>query len=423
MPFKKHGRQYDVVVLGATGYTGLMVAEHITTHFPTNCKWAIAGRSAQKLEGVVKKCQSLDPDRQPPHIEVCGLNDVELSTLARKSYWLFIITTVGPFAQYGEVAFKACAEAGTHYFDCTGESAWHKRMINRYERAAQASGAMMFPQAGVESAPSDLVTFALASTIKSESSAPTGDVVVSLHELHSLPSGGTLATVMSLFETFSFKEVSASHHPYSLSPVTNSKQAPKASLWSKLTGGYRIPGLGLLTTSVTAGTDAAVVWRSWGLFKKDPVLKQLEYGPNFTYREFTRASNMLTAAMAHYALIIGGILLAFCPPFRSLVRKFIYQPGEGPTREAAAKDYIEFRGVGTPDIQTGPKKLALCKASYSGSMYQLTAEFLGQGALVLLEEDTKLGGGIYTPACLANMGFLDRLSKSGFKVETQMVDA
>ncbi|KAI0166366.1 hypothetical protein GGR57DRAFT_23365 [Xylariaceae sp. FL1272] len=333
-----------------------------------------------------------------------------------------IITTVGPYAQYGEAAFKACAAAGTHYFDCTGESVWHKNMIKKYEREAQASGAMMFPQSGVESAPSDL-TFALTSTIKSELSAPTGDVVVSLHELHSAPSGGTLATVMGLFETFNFKEVAASHFPYSLSPIANSKQAPQASLWSKLTGSHRIPGLGLLTTSVTAGTDAAVVWRSWGIFKKEAALNQFEYGPNFTYREFTRARNMLTAAMAHYGLLIGGILLAFCPPFRSLVRRFVFQPGEGPSREAAAKDYIEFRGVGTADTPTEPKKRAICKASYSGSMYQLTAEFLGQGALVLLEEDMKLGGGIYTPACLANMGFIDRLSKSGFKVETQVVDA
>lgn len=158
-----------------------MVAEFITTQYPTNTKWAVAGRSAQKLEETVKACRSINPDRDPPQIEVCGLNDAELAVLAAKTFSL--ITTVGPYAKYGEHAFKACAEAGTHYVDCTGEAAWHAVMINKYGKAAKMSGACMFPQAGIESAPPDLITFALASAVRSKLSAPVSDVVVSLHQL------------------------------------------------------------------------------------------------------------------------------------------------------------------------------------------------------------------------------------------------
>ncbi|KAI1129626.1 hypothetical protein F5Y10DRAFT_276672 [Nemania abortiva] len=377
MPFKKHSRQYDVVVYGATGYTGLITAEFIATHFPTSTKWAVAGRSAQKLEGVVKTCQCLNPDRKPPQVEVCGLNDADLAALAKKTFVL--IATVGPYAKYGEYVFRACAEAGTHYFDCTGEAVWHAAMIKKYNETAKASGACMFPQSAVESAPPDLVTAALASVIKSELSAPVGDVVVSLHEIHSAPSGGTLATVLNLFETFSFKEVAESHKPYALSPIPNAKSAPKASIQSKLTGAYHIPNLGLQSTSLTAGTDTAVVHRTWGLLQQEPTLQKRAYGPNFTYREFMKTRNIVTAMITHYSLLVGGALLAFCPPFRNLLRRFIFQPGEGPSREDSAKDYIEYRGVATPDVQPASGKQALCRVWFHGSMYlQLCTKLFGQ---------------------------------------------
>ncbi|KAI8954567.1 hypothetical protein F4801DRAFT_587375 [Xylaria longipes] len=367
MPFKKHTRQYDVVVYGATGYTGLLTAEFIASHFPTDTKWAVAGRSAQKLEDVVKTCQSLNPDRKPPQVEVCGLDDADLAALAKKTF--AFIATVGPYAKHGEHAFKACAEVGTHYFDCTGEAVWHAAMIKKYQKAAKASGACMFPQSAVESAPSDLVTFALASLIKSELSAPVGDVVVSLHEIRSAPSGGTLATLIGLFETFSFKEVAASHKPYALSPVPNSKSAPKASIQSKLTGAYHVPNLGIQSTSLTAGTDAAVVHRTWGIFQQEAALQKHAYGPNFTYREFMKTRNVVTAMIMHYSLIIGGALLAFCSPFRNLLRRYVFQPGQGPSREDAAREYLEFRGVATPDVQPASGKQAFCRAWYHGGMY------------------------------------------------------
>ncbi|KAI0400974.1 hypothetical protein F4802DRAFT_609735 [Xylaria palmicola] len=388
MPFNKHSRQYDVVVYGATGYTGLITAEFITSHFPTGTRWAVAGRSAGKLQDVVKTCQALNPDRKAPQVEVCGLNDTDLAALAKKTFVL--IATVGPYAKYGEHAFKACAEAGTHYVDCTGEAVWHSAMIKKYSDAAKASGACLFPQSGVESAPSDLVTFALASSIKSELSAPVGDVVISLHEIRSAPSGGTLATLISLFETYSLKEVAASHQPYALSPIPSSKSAPKPSIHSRLTGIYHVPNLGLHTTSLAAGTDAAVVQRTWGLLQQEPALQKQTYGPNFTFREYMKTRNVVTAVMMHYSLLAGSLLLAFCPPFRKLLRRFVFQPGQGPSREDSAKDYVEFRGVATPDAQPASQKQALCRAWFHGGMYQpsMSSGSSASERMPLLRHDT-----------------------------------
>ena len=94
-----------------------------------------------------------------------------------------MITALGPYSLHGEHAFKACAEAGTHYLDCTGEVPFTLDMIKKYEATAKASGAWMFPQSGLESAPSDLLTWALVSTIQSELSSQTSDVVMDLHRL------------------------------------------------------------------------------------------------------------------------------------------------------------------------------------------------------------------------------------------------
>jgi short subunit dehydrogenase-like uncharacterized protein len=109
------------------------------------------------------------------------LNDADLSKLAKKTKVL--VSTVGPYSLYGEYSFKACAENGTHYLDVTGEVAYVADMIKKYEKAAKASGAIMIPQIGIESAPADLVTWSLVSMIREKFSAPTAEVVVSVHEL------------------------------------------------------------------------------------------------------------------------------------------------------------------------------------------------------------------------------------------------
>jgi short subunit dehydrogenase-like uncharacterized protein len=108
------------------------------------------------------------------------LDDAELGDLARKT--TILITTVGPYSQHGEYAFKACAENGTHYLDCTGEIPWVHKMIKKYEAAAKMTGAIMIPQIGVESAPADMLTWTLVSLIRSKFSVPTGQVILSLHD-------------------------------------------------------------------------------------------------------------------------------------------------------------------------------------------------------------------------------------------------
>lgn len=348
------------------GYTGKYTAQYITTHLPTDLKWAVAGRTQSKLEDVVAECKKLNPDRVQPGIEICSLTDEDLARLAKKTF--ILITTVGPYGKLGEHAFKACAENGTHYLDVTGEVPFVAKMLKKHEAAAKASGALMFPQIGIESAPADLVTWSLATFIRSTFSLPTRDVTVSIHNLKSAPSGGTLSTVFTILDNFSLADLRAAYTPFALSPAPRpAARPPRPSLLARLTGLVTVPSLGLLTTSLAGSTDAAQVQRTWGLLSTVPSRKGQFYGPNFSFREYMRPRNWLTGMAIHFGLMIFGLVVA-TPFLRRLLAKRVTQPGEGPEAEAAKMDEIEYRGVAKADGGKAGDG-AICKAWFRGSTY------------------------------------------------------
>ncbi|KAG0647549.1 trans-acting enoyl reductase [Hyphodiscus hymeniophilus] len=421
-------RQYDIVVFGATGYTGKLAAEHIVKSLPTDLRWALAGRSASKLEAVAAECKSSNSDRiQPYHsranaivtseltltaIEICELNDKDLTSLAKKTNVL--INTIGPYSLYGEYTFKACSENGTHYLDVTGEVAYVADMIKKYEKTAQASGAIMIPQIGIESAPADLVTWSLVSMIREKFSAPTAEVTVSVHELSAKPSGGTLNTVLTLLDVYSFKQLGAANAPYALSPIPGPKTKSPKSLVTKLFGVRVVPDLGILTTSIGASADQPIIQRSWGLLGGNSF-----YGPNFQFAEYSKARNYLIAVMMHFGLMAGALLLAI-PIFRQLARRFVYQPGDGPTKEEYKNDRFEYRGIASPDVQTANPPRAYVRAYFDGSLYAFTGISLAEAAVSILRDGHKLSGGVYTPACLGQK-FIDRLQNAGFIFEKKFL--
>jgi hypothetical protein len=170
-----------------------------------------------------------------------------------------------------------------------------------------------------------------------------------------------------MFELFPAKVLLQALKPYALSPIPNTHPAPKKSFITSATGLTKVPGLGLLTTSVTGAMNSAIVSRTWGLTQQEPSLRKQFYGPKFTYQEFEKTSNVLTGIIAHYGLLIGATLLLFSP-FRALIRRFSFEPGEGPDKDEARKDCIEFRAAAKPDI-VGTKKQAFGRMEYKGSMY------------------------------------------------------
>ncbi|KAM0562284.1 hypothetical protein ACHAPJ_002732 [Fusarium lateritium] len=383
-------------------------------------KWAVAGRNESKLKAVVDDCNQRNPDRLPPAIEIASLNDEDLSSLAKKT--CVLITSVGPYSLYGEHAYKACAEAGTHYVDVTGEAAWVHKMIKKYEATAKKTGAILIPQAGVESAPADLSTWALAKAIRTELGFPTKEVTISVHNISSTPSGGTLATALSIWDVFSLKEIREASKPYAQSPIPHKEPTrPKSSILQKMFGVQSVPNLGLLTTSAMGSTDVAVVERTWGLLSETPSRKEEFYGPNFVWTEQMKARNWLHGIFIHWLLIVGGMLLVSFAPLRNFLKKRVYQPGEGAQREDTERDEIEYRGIAYPDSEKPVGKAAFCRMWHRGGMYFLTGKLLAEIAATILEDDIQLAGGSYTPACLGQ-GLIDRLDKSGLKSDVKIID-
>jgi short subunit dehydrogenase-like uncharacterized protein len=318
-------RQYECIVFGASGYTGKYTAEHIATYLPTDFKWAVAGRSQEKLKRLVDEIKPLNADRLQPGIEIAQLEKNDLVNLAKKTKVL--ITTVGPYHQYGTVVVEACAETGTHYLDVTGEVPWVYDIIQKYHETAKKNGAIMIPQNGIESAPPDLMCWMLVSFLREKLNVGATEVILSVHEMKASASGGTLATALSLFDAYSLSDFTRAQQPWSMCPVAPPNQASGKPLLEKVTGVRTVDGLGTLTDSIQGPSDIPIVHRSWGLYDDGKF-----YGKDFRLSAYMTASNALTGFAFH--VVLAAVFIGFIlPPVRWLMKQFVYQPGDGPTKE------------------------------------------------------------------------------------------
>jgi hypothetical protein len=179
-----------------------------------------------------------------------------------------------------------------------------------------------------------------------------------------------LNTIFTLFDTFSFKQLEAAHKPYAISPIPGPKIPDPNSLITKITGVRAVPDLGLLTTSLGRVSDTPIVQRSWGLLGGPNF-----YGPNFHFTEFMKSRNYLAAFMTHISILVGSLFIAI-PFVRTLARKYVYQPGDGPTKEEVKNDRVEYRGIATPDVKTPNPPRAYCRACWEGSMYECRSSCL-----------------------------------------------
>ncbi|KAF2201784.1 hypothetical protein GQ43DRAFT_440262 [Delitschia confertaspora ATCC 74209] len=423
-------REYELVLLGASGYTGKLTAEYIAQHLPTDLKWAVAGRNAKKLQAVVEEIAQLNPDRAAPAIEVCELKKEELGELARKTR--LVITTVGPFMFYGEQVLEACAGNGTHYLDCTGEIPWVYEMIEKYHETARKNGAIIIPQAGVDSVPSDLLTFVLTTTMRRTHNAPTSNAIVSLAIANTGVSGGTLLTAISLFSKYSLRKLAMSMKPYALSPVpaANPSPSPSSSWFYRAFGLLKVDELGgLQTDGVMASVNTSIVHRSWGLYEsivaKDSSKSSLSYGSRFRYTEYMRAKGFVHGAVWHYMFLFTGVLLAF-PLTRwiltPLLKLVLPGAGSGPSKEEMKNNILSWRGIGIAETESSKKVAGEFTVKKGG--YEATALTLAEAAMVILRGDVsdteagKLGGGVLTPATLGEQ-YVKRLQKAGVKLEAE----
>ena len=243
-------KRYDLVLMGASGFTGRLVAEHLHQRAP-NLSWAIAGRNQEKLEAIrAEYAPSAD-------LVICDSLSIEdMRSLASSSK--VVASTAGPFAQIGTPLVEACALSGTDYVDITGETQWIRDMLDAYHDIAEENGARIINCCGFDSLPSDLGTYLLADSLRVSNSQL--EVIGILTRLRGSLSGGTFASMQNLIKAAKVKEVArVLAHPFSLNP----RPLPTLREPSDQTGSVFVDELNMWTTPfIMAGINTRIVRRS-----------------------------------------------------------------------------------------------------------------------------------------------------------------
>jgi short subunit dehydrogenase-like uncharacterized protein len=399
-------RDLDIVLFGATGYTGRLVADYLATApSARGVRWAIAGRDRAKLERVRSEL-----GRPELEILVADAHDARaLDAICVRAK--VVCTTVGPYAKYGDELVAACVRNGTHSCDLTGEPQWIRRTIDQHHEAARASGARIVHSCGFDSIPSDLGVFMLDEAMRARGRR-LRRVDSFFGEMKGKFSGGTFASMLNAVEEGkrdpSVRRIMAD--PYSLVPGGSGPDRRDVS------GVEYEPRIGRWTaTFVMAGINAPTVRRSNALLG-------YRYGRDFSYRERmslfpgVKGALVASAVTAGLGAFVGALQIA---PLRKVIERRLPQPGEGPTPEERAAGYFVVRYLAEADTSDGSAPLTLygrCEDRRDPG-YGSTAMMLSESALCLAKDALDAPGGVLTPASAMGGALLARLRAAGMRWE------
>ena len=395
-----NNREYDIVLFGATGYTGRLVAAELVKR-ARGARVALAGRSASKLDQLreslgLPALPILSGDVRDPAF---------LGQLARSAS--VVCTTVGPYAQLGEGLVAACAQAGTSYCDVTGEVPWVRRMIDRYEEPARRSGARLVHCCGFDSIPSDLGVWFLQAQARARFGMPCAHVRGAILHVDGGPSGGTLASIDLLLQEARRDPAVAELlvDPYNLNPLSE-RSGPDAQDRGLP---FRDPDFGWTAPSIMATANTRVVRRTNALLG-------YPYGREFRYEEFLVAGPGVSGLASATAFTLGTLAAVTClalPPLAAITRRLMPKPGDGmnPTQLAAGRFAMELLGT------TGDSRIRVCVSTDRDPLYAATAIMLAESALCLAQDGGALseGGGSWTPASLLGSALVERLHHAGVR--------
>jgi short subunit dehydrogenase-like uncharacterized protein len=376
-------RTYDVVVFGATGFTGGLCAEYLADHAPAGARWAIAGRSVTKLQAILRKLESR---KCPPKdaIAADAGDDASLHRLASQAR--VILSTVGPFDDYGEPLVRACVDQGAHYVDITGEPRFVDRMIDLYHDEARKKNLRIVSCCGFDSIPTDLgVLFTLEQLPHGAPAKIEGFVRTRGHF-----SGGTWHSAIRAMGKL---------REY----VRERRARPKPTA----TGGRKVKGmkarvryereLGAWVCPLPT-IDPQIVFRSARLMD--------EYGPDFRYGHYAQIKNASTL-VGGVAFVGGLVALAQVPPARKLLLK-LKDPGEGPSEEERARGWFKLTFFGKSGDRTVRTEVRGGEPGYAE-----TSKMVSESALCLAFDELPPHTGVITPAAAMGRVLIDRLQRAG----------
>jgi short subunit dehydrogenase-like uncharacterized protein len=380
------GRQYDLALFGATGFTGGLTAEYLAANAPDGLRWALVGRNRAKLEAVRARLAVASPAAPAP--ELLEADAADAGALAKVAAAArVVITTVGPYALYGGPLVAACAAAGTDYVDLTGEPEFVDRMWLENHVEAQRTGARIVHCCGFDSIPHDLGAYFTVQQLPEGVPLRVDGYVRSDASF----SGGTYHSAINGFARFR----------QTLGAAKERRRAearpPGREIHSSPLGIHRDESLGGWVAPLPT-IDGAIVRRSAAAMER--------YGPNFTY-----GHHMVAKHLATLGALAGGVgtvaVMAPLPPTRKLLLK-IKSPGEGPSEAERAKSWFKVRFVGE-----GGGKRVVTEVSGGDPGYGETSKMLAESALCLAFDDLpRTAGQVTTVASMGDM-LLTRLQRAG----------
>lgn len=387
-------RAYDIVLFGATGFTGGLTAEYLAQHGPTKmlsgARWAIAGRSRTKLAAVRDHLASLNPACAAMPLLVSEADDAAaLAEIARSSK--VIISTVGPYLKYGEPLVKACAEAGTHYCDLTGEPEFVDAMWLKYHETAKRSGAKLVHCCGFDSIPHDLGAYFTVLQLPAENAIRVQGFV----NAGGTFSGGTLHSAINQFSRLGqYAKVKSAR-----------KKRDEWPLDRKIGGinaGVRfLPELGTWTAPMPT-IDPQVVLRSAAALER--------YGPAFRYGHFVQVKTL--ASVAKLGMGVGAALVGSQIGFLRDKLLALKQPGDGPSAEKRAKSWFKVTFIG----QSAGQRVVTC-VSGGDPGYGETSKMLAESGLCLAFDKLPPKAGQLTTVVAMGDALMARLQQAGIQFE------
>jgi short subunit dehydrogenase-like uncharacterized protein len=392
-------REFDVIVFGATGFTGRLVAEYLTRHYGegSDIKWAMAGRNKDKLEQVSSEL------RAPAGVQLLTADAADAATLkSLVSRAKVVLTTVGPYQLHGEALAMASAQAGTDYVDLCGEPGWMAHMIPKLQGPAQASGARIVFSCGFDSVPFDLGVVYLQDQARERLGAPLVEVRGRIRKIKGGISGGTLASGLATIERVKREPELARTlaNPFALTPGFSgpAQPDPDKATYDDWAQSWTAPFMMATINTKNVHRTHALLGHPWG---KDFV---------YSERMMTGDGGKGESRAKKMALVsrVQEVLLGFGPT-RSLLRRFaLPKPGEGPNQEAREKGRYDLLFVGQT---AGGKRL---RASVKGDRdpgYGSTCKMISESALCLVgDPERKLAaGGVWTPGSAMGLTLLRRL--------------
>jgi short subunit dehydrogenase-like uncharacterized protein len=376
-------REFDLIVYGATGYTGRLVAEFLARQYAGDLtlKWAIAGRSKAKLEEVRNEIGAAPTT---PLVIADADEPASLSAMCKRTKC--VITTVGPYQLYGEPLVAACVDTATDYVDLCGEPAWMRAMIDKYEAAAKQSGARVVFSCGFDSIPFDLGVLFLQNEAKKEFGEPCQEIKTRVRGMKGKFSGGTAASLKATMAA-AFKDPSIIELLKSSFALTPGFEGPRQPAGSKPT--FDEATSLWLAPFIMAPINTKNVHRS-------NFLMDHAYGADFLYSE------MVITGPGEQGEKIAKTIAADT----SLMGEDAPKPGEGPTKEERETGFYDILFIG--ETVRGEKIRAHCKGDKDPG-YGSTSKMIAETAVCLVRDEADTPGGVWTPAAAMGRALIKRL--------------